>query len=71
MIGEKTPESDAFWQLVCEEHSITASDYHCLTFGDPKYQDYSDHITELAIKGIQVNILLDIFSYLNILEISR
>ena len=53
MIGEKTPETDAFWKLVCEEKSITSSDYHCLTFGDPKYQDYSDHITELAIKSIK------------------
>ena len=53
MIGEKNPETDAFWKLVCEEKNIAASDYHCLTFGNPKYQDYSDHITELAIKGVK------------------
>ena len=52
MIGKKNPETDAFWKLVCEEKKIAASDYHCLTFGNPKYQDYSDHITELAIKGV-------------------
>ena len=39
MIGKKNPETDAFWKLVCEEKKIAASDYHCLTFGNPKYQD--------------------------------
>ena len=31
MIGEKNPETDAFWKLVCEEKNIAAPDYHCLT----------------------------------------
>ena len=53
MIGQKTPETDHFWNLVCSEKTISVSDYHCLTFGNPKYQDYSDHITELAINGVK------------------
>jgi uncharacterized protein YhfF len=53
MIGEKTAETEAFWKKACEIHGLTGSDYHCLTFGNPKYQDYSDHITELAIKRVK------------------
>ena len=62
MIGEKTEKTEEFWRRACSTKDgefrskfpeIDGADYHCLTFGSPKYQDYSDHITELAIKGIK------------------
>jgi uncharacterized protein YhfF len=62
MIGEKTEKTEEFWRRACSTKDgefqskfpvIDDADYHCLTFGSPKYQDYSDHITELAIKGIK------------------
>ena len=49
MIGEKTPAVEAFWADACKQHSITANDYHCSTFGDPRFADYGDHVTQLAI----------------------
>ena len=53
MIGEKTPEVEAFWSQVCKEHGITSNHYHVRTFGDPKYAEYGDHVTELAIKRVK------------------
>lgn len=49
MIGEKTPEVEAFWANTCKKHGITVQDYHCSTFGDPRFADYGDHVTELAM----------------------
>ena len=54
MIGERTPEVEAFWQQVCEQHGIiTASTYHTRTFGDPRYAEYGDHVTQLAIDQVK------------------
>lgn len=53
MIGERTPEVEAFWQSVCAEHGIKARDYHALTFGDPRYAEYGDHVTQLAIDQVK------------------
>ena len=49
MIGEKTPAVEAFWKEMCDKHGITATDYHCSTFGDPRFADYGNHVTQLAI----------------------
>jgi uncharacterized protein YhfF len=49
MIGEKTTEVEEYWIKACEQYGITADDYHCSTFGDPKFADYGDHVTELAM----------------------
>ena len=53
MIGEKTPEVEAFWTSVCRQQGISADSYHALTFGDPKYAEYGDQITELAINRVK------------------
>lgn len=53
MIGEKTAEVEAFWSAMCEQHGITAGDYHCSTFGDPVFADYGDHVTQLAIDEVK------------------
>ena len=53
MIGENTPEVEVFWRRVCEQHAITASDYHARTFGDPRYAEYGDHVTQLAIDQVK------------------
>ena len=53
MIGEKTPEVEAFWTRVCRQQGISADSYHALTFGDPKYAEYGDQITELAINRVK------------------
>lgn len=53
MIGEKTPEVEAFWARVCEQHGISADSYHTRTFGDPKYAEYGDHVTQLAIDRVK------------------
>lgn len=49
MIGEKTAEVQTFWADACKKHGITATDFHCSTFGDPRFADYGDHVTELAM----------------------
>ena len=42
MIGEKTAATEAFWQKMREQHGIAADDYHCRTFGDPRFDDYGN-----------------------------
>jgi uncharacterized protein YhfF len=49
MIGDRTPEVEAFWTKVCKQHGISTNEYHSKTFGDPKYAEYGNHVTELAI----------------------
>ena len=53
MIGEKTPEVVAFWQQFRESRGIDAENYHVRTFGDPRYAEYGNHVTQLAIDGIK------------------
>ena len=53
MIGERTAEVEAFWRRCCEQHGITADDYHTRTFGDPRYAEYGDHVTQLAIDQVK------------------
>lgn len=49
MIGEKTPEVEAYWAEARRKFGIDAEEYHCSTFGDPRFADYGDHVTQLAI----------------------
>ena len=49
MIGDRTPEVEAFWSKVCKIHGISNDNYHTKTFGDPRYAEYGNHVTELAI----------------------
>jgi uncharacterized protein YhfF len=51
MIGEKTPEVEAFWQKMREEHNILAADYRVSTFADPRLSQNVDKITDLALSG--------------------
>ena len=53
MIGEKTPEVEAFWEKVCRELGISTEHYHVRTFGDPKYAEYGNHVTQLAIDRVK------------------
>jgi uncharacterized protein YhfF len=53
MIGEKTPEVQAFWAEFCKANDVTATDYHCSTFGDPEFADYGDEITRLAMDEVK------------------
>ena len=53
MIGEKTPEVEAFWAEICEANNINAENYHVSTFGDPEFADYGDHVTQLAIDQVK------------------
>ena len=53
MIGERTAEVEAFWQSVCMAHGLQAADYHVRTFGDPRYAEYGDHVTQLAIDRVK------------------
>ena len=53
MIGEQTAEVEAFWQKVCDQKGISATSYHTRTFGDPRYAEYGNHVTELAIQQVK------------------
>lgn len=53
MIGEKTAEVEAFWNQFRETHGIAAEDYHVRTFGDPKYAEYGNQVTQLAVDGVK------------------
>tara|TARA_A100001037_G_scaffold298070_1_gene321082 strand:- start:36 stop:527 length:492 start_codon:yes stop_codon:yes gene_type:complete len=52
MLSSDAPEVRAFWEKACSEMGIDpSSTYHAATFGDPKFFDEVDEITELALEG--------------------
>ena len=52
MLSSNAPEIHAFWEKACNEMNIDpSSTYHAATFGDPKFFDEVDEITELALEG--------------------
>lgn len=52
MLSSDAPEVKEYWEKACRETGIDpASTYHASTFGDPKFFDEIDEITELALQG--------------------